>query len=283
MIPRSYLYVPGDQPGRIASAYASAADAVVLDLEDSVRPDAKDTARAVVRDALGGRPDKPTWVRVNQPGSPWWDADLAVVRDIAFATSRMPVGVRIPKCERADDVRVAADVLGDGVGLVVLIESAAGLERAHELATCHAAVTGLALGEADLSADLRVEDAGLDYARARCVAAARAAGLDSPVQSVFTDVSDLDRLRQSTERGRAQGFFGRSAIHPRQVPVINEVFTPSADQVERANAVLSAARRHGGEPFVLPDGRFVDEAVVRAARRVLAVATSEPTQRAGAQ
>ena len=155
-----------------------------------------------------------------------------------------------------------------------LIESALGLEHALEIARSHERVAGISLGEADLAADLGVRDeAGLLYARSRIVSASRAAGLPGPVQSVYTNVKDLDGLRRSTEEGKNLGFVGRSAIHPSQVPIINEVFTPTEEEVAEAQELLDRLEGEAGSgtgAFVLEDGRFVDRAVVESARRSLA-------------
>lgn len=266
MTPRSWLYVPGHRADRVAKALAAGADAVVVDLEDAVPPDQKVAAReTALRLATTGPHDRPLWVRVNDPAGPWGENDVDALTGLGLA------GLRVPRCE---DPRVVREVATRaGLPLQLLLESAAGLARAAELATAHPLVAGLGLGEADLSADLRViGDDGLAWARGWVVVAARAAGLPSPVQSVYTDVADLEGLRASTERARATGFVGRSVVHPRQIPVVHEVFTPTAAEVAAARAVLSAAARaeEGGEVAVLDaDGRFVDPAVVRRARLVL--------------
>jgi len=166
-------------------------------------------------------------------------------------------------------------VLGCKAVIQCLIESALGVERAFDLARAHARVAGIGLGEADLAADLGVHaEGGLAYARSRIVVAARAAGLPPPVQSVYTNVRDLDGLRRSSEAGRDLGFFGRSAVHPAQIPVINGVYTPSEAEMAEARtlvAQLEAAAETATGAFVLADGRFVDRAVVESARRTLAL------------
>jgi citrate lyase subunit beta/citryl-CoA lyase len=264
MTPRSWLYVPGHRADRVAKALTAGADAVVIDLEDAVPPDQKATARATAaRLAAEGHPH--LWVRVNDPAGPWGSADVDALAGLALA------GLRIPRCE---DPRIVREVgTRAGLPLQLLLESAAGLSRAADLATAHPLVAGLGLGEADLSADLRVTgDDGLAWARGWVVVSARAAGLPSPVQSVFTDVADLDGLRASTERARATGFVGRSVVHPRQIPVVHDVFTPGPAEVAAAQAILDAAARaeERGEVAVLDaNGRFVDPAVVRRARLVL--------------
>lgn len=145
------------------------------------------------------------------------------------------------------------------------------------MASAHPQVRAIALGEADLRADLGVrEDAGLDWSRSRVVVAARAAGLAPPTQSVFPDVRDLDGLWTSCARGRALGFLGRAAIHPRQLPVIERAFRPTPQEVEAAQEIVEAARVEAGA-LALPDGRFVDAAVVAQAHRTLALAEAGPS------
>lgn len=130
---------------------------------------------------------------------------------------------------------------------------------------------GIGLGEADLRADLGVrEDAGLDWARARIVVAARAAGLAPPTQSIYPDIRDLEGLAASCAHGRTLGFLGRAAIHPRQLPVIEHAYLPTPAEVETAELIVKAAATEPGAQ-ALPDGRFVDAAVVAGARRTLAL------------
>jgi citrate lyase subunit beta/citryl-CoA lyase len=266
---RSYLYVPGDDGRRIENALASEADAVVLDLEDAVALNRKKEALETTARVLESVPEKPVYVRVNAVGTEFSAADIDAVAVHHLA------GLRLPKTESVESVRLVAETLealGSGARIQCLIESALGLERAFEIATSHERVAGISLGEADLSADLGVGDeTGLLYARSRIVSAARAAALPHPVQSVYTNVHNLDGLRCSTEVGKRLGFVGRSAIHPSQVPVINGVFTPTEGEVSEAQGLLD---RLGGEGdmFVLEDGRFVDRAVVESARLTLALA-----------
>jgi citrate lyase subunit beta/citryl-CoA lyase len=156
--------------------------------------------------------------------------------------------------------------------LYALLESALGIEHAFAIATAHPALRGIALGEADLCGELGVrDDTGLAWPRSRAVVAARAAGLAPPPQSVHPDVHDLDGLARSCARGRALGFLGRAAIHPRQLPVIEAAYLPSAEEVAAAREIVRAATAEGGA-LALPDGRFVDAAVVAGARRVLDLA-----------
>ena len=268
---RSYLYVPGYDERRIEKALASESDAVVLDLEDAVAPNRKEEARETVVQVLKSEPEKPVFVRVNAVGT-----ELAAA-DIDAVVGRHLAGLRLPKIEYVESVRLVAETLEElrsEAGIQCLIESALGLELAFEIANSHVRVTGISLGEADLAADLGVSgEAGLLYARSRIVTAARAAGLPHPVQSVYTNVRDLDGLRRSTEEGKRLGFVGRSTIHPSQVSVVNEVFTPTEEEVTEAQELvdrLDSGATSGA--WVLGDGRFVDRAVVESARLTLALA-----------
>ncbi len=270
---RSYLYVPGSDPRRMRKALSSEADAVVFDLEDAVAPSRKEEARRNVAEALRSAPEKPVFVRINAAGSALAEEDLRAVAGPNLS------GVRLPKTESVEEVRRVAGVLDEHrceAGIQCLLESALGLELAFEISRCSGRVVGVGLGEADLAADLGVSgEAGLLYARSRVVAAARAAGLPGPVQSVHTDVRDAAGLRRSTQEGRALGFLGRSAIHPAQVGIINDVFTPTEKELFDAEDLLERLETSAGMgtgAFVLEDGRFVDRAVVERARTVIAFA-----------
>jgi citrate lyase subunit beta/citryl-CoA lyase len=265
--------VPGSDARRIEKALASGADAVILDLEDSVAPNRKEEARETVASSLRSEHEKPVFVRINAPGSALAEEDIEAVAGPNLA------GLRLPKTESAEAVRRVVErieALGCEAGIQCLIESALGLELAFEIACAHERVVGMSLGEADLATDLGVRgEAGLLYARSRLVVATRAAGLQGPVQSVYTNVRDEEGFRRSTEEGKNLGFVGRSAIHPDQIPTINEIFTPTEEEITEAEDLLSHLEESAGAgtgAFVLEDGRFVDEAVVGSARLTLALA-----------
>ncbi|MGB3635347.1 MAG: CoA ester lyase, partial [Rubrobacteraceae bacterium] len=260
---RSYLYVPGNDRHRIEKALATDTDAIILDLEDAVAPNRKQEAREVVSEVLRAGPAKPIFVRVNAPGSEFIEQDIKMIAGPNLA------GIRLPKTESAEDVESVALVLegfGCAIKIQCLVESAIGLELAFEIARAHESITGMSLGEADLAADLGVQKSThLTYARSKIVTASRAAGLPHPVQSVYTDVRDTEELRRSTEEGKSMGFIGRSAIHPAQIPIINEVFTPTDKEAEEAKELLERLDNEsasGTGAFLLEDGRFVDRAVV---------------------
>ncbi|KMO78798.1 CoA ester lyase [Mycolicibacterium chubuense] len=273
MIPRSWLYVPGHRADRIEKALASAADAVVIDLEDAVPADRKQQARSNTVAALNTYPQRAIWVRINAA-----TAEAQADLDILAAAENPPAGLRVPKVESPAQLQRAAEL---GPWRVhALIESAAGLLRLEAIAQAHTQVDGIALGEADLAADLRVARDGLEWARGWLVCVARAYGLDSPVASVFTDVADIEGLRTSCQTARQNGFHGRSAIHPSQLKTINDVFTPTRAELDAAQRVVEAARSAArrGEATVLDhNGSFIDPAVVAGAEAVLARAEDAPT------
>lgn len=282
MIPRSYLYVPGNDPGKLERALERGADALILDLEDAVPPAAKDEARELVASWLCSVPptDVELWVRVN-PGP----LALDDARAVAGPDLR---GVVAAKTETAQDVRALAAVLeaaaeeaglpSQSFGIVPLLESAGALLAAVEIAAVPG-VARLQVGEADLGADLGfapTEDgSGWDAIRTQMVIVSAAAGIGAPVAPVSTEFRDLESFAASTRALAARGYVGRACIHPAQVAVANEVFTPAPEVVERARAVVRAfddAVAEGSGVTVGDDGRMIDEAVVRSARRIIALA-----------
>jgi citrate lyase subunit beta/citryl-CoA lyase len=261
---RSYLFAPGHNQKLLAKVFDAGADAVMLDLEDAVPPDAKAEARERVAVALG---EQNAWVRVNAVRTDDCAADLDAVGGLA-------VGIRIPKVESAEDVAWVAQ-RAPRVPLICAIESARGILAAAEIATAPG-VRHLSMGGVDLRRDLSAGagDQPLLYARSHIVAASRAAGLAPPIDSVYAHVADDDGLRAQAEHARALGFFGKSAIHPRQLPVLHEVFTPNEDELAWAHEVIDAFTAAGGEALQLDSGEFVDAPVAARARRVLALADS---------
>lgn len=269
--PLTWLYVPGDRPDVVAKALSSGADVVIVDLEDAVAPDRKEYARSATAELLSERPPVPVHVRVNPLHTARSAADLKTLTPLPGLSA-----LRLPKVTSpADVVRIAertAPADGGAIPLYALVESALGVERAYDIASAHPAVRGLALGEADLRADLGVQhDTALDWPRSRVIVAARAAGLPAPAQSIYPDTRDLTGLTHSCAHGRTLGFLGRAAIHPRQLPVIERAYTPTRQEIESAEEILEAASTTSGAQ-ALPNGRFIDQAVVESAHRTLTLA-----------
>ena len=251
--PLTWLYVPADRPERVEKAIASAAHAVIIDLEDGVAPGAKADARANLPTLLGRRREKPVFVRVNAGDT----------EDLAVAV-RLPIdGLYVPKVARPEDVP-AVDA-----PVHCLIESAAGVEAAYAIATT-AGVSGVSLGEADLRSETGALEEGLDWARGRIVNAAVAAGLPRPPQSVYPHLRDDQGLAASCRRGRELGHLGRTAIHPEQLAIIERAYLPTAEEVERARATIERLEAEG--VGTVAGGEFVDAAMLGAARQVVAIA-----------
>ena len=267
------LYVPANRPDRFAKAVAAGPDLVVFDLEDAVPVADKAEARgwavawvaARSSASSSGASSGAFEVRVNAPGSPWIEDDLAALAAVPA------IRVRVPKVESADDIRAVLDQVPTA-RITALIESPLGLERAFEIASADPRVVAVALGEADLASSLGVDGPeGLAWARGRLVSASRAAGLGAPMLSVYPNVNDQDGLRRTCLEGRALGFVGRTAIHPRQLVPIVESFTPTAVELSKAADLLAAVEKAGvsdGGVIVLPDGRMVDPAMLGRAREL---------------
>jgi citrate lyase subunit beta/citryl-CoA lyase len=266
MTPLTWLYVPADRADRVPKALASGAHCVIVDLEDGVAADAKIAARDGLQALFPA--SVPVLVRVNALNTPWAEADLQAV-------SGLPVdGIVLPKTESPGDLGA---VPGD-LPVHCLIETALGVERAFEIAS-HQRVAGISLGELDLRAQTGADDKGMDWARSRIVNAAVAAGLPRPPQGVFADVTDLDALAVSCAHGRELGFLGRTAIHPRQLPVIVNASLPSGAEAERARRILTEAESRPEGAFAL-DGAMVDAPVVAAAQQVVELAEQYGTRKA---
>lgn len=261
--PVAGLYVPGDRPERFDKAVASGADLVILDLEDAVAPERTAEARAHVVAWLAQRPGITApivQVRVNR-------RNLDDLRALASVDADVTFEVRVPTVEHPDELDDVARAL-PGRALTVLLESARGIENAAAIAA-HPAVTRLAIGESDLASDLGSRSATvIDYARVRALFAARAAGLPAPMMSAFPAIADLDGLRADCLRGRADGWRGRTAIHPSQLAVIRAAFT--ATDAERAWALEVLERTAAGGVARLANGDMVDAAMVGRARALLA-------------
>ncbi|MEU1183940.1 CoA ester lyase [Streptomyces sp. NPDC005820] len=290
--PRSCLVVPATDERKMAKALSSIADEVVLDLEDSVEPDSKARARERAAEVIarnGPRRGLPRLaVRVNQVGTAWCHLDLLA----AVGAARGPLTVVVPKVESASHLGFVSHLVSGALAaedtsprpdirLDALVESAAGLRNLDEVLALGDPLRAVVIGYADLGADLGCDlgttSAGAEAVRAavrsRVLTAARAAGrllLDGPWLSVTADDDFVTNRRQARE----QGFDGSWAIHPAQLQVINDLFTPSTDELLWARRVLDslAAAASSGAGAVALDGQMLDEAIAVRARRVLALA-----------
>lgn len=269
---RSALYVPGHAEDKLERILERGADEVIVDLEDAVAPKDKDRARDITRIWLHDLPvlqNVGVWVRVN-PGA-LREADVR-----AMAGAPALSGFLLAKTESVEELidldRLLAS-LGSTAGVVPLLESARAVLSAREIGAAPR-VQRLQVGEADLRADAGItpgpDERELLYTRSHVVLASAAAGIKPPIAPVSTNFRDLDAFRASTIELARLGFVGRACIHPGQVAVANEVFTPSTDEVDAACRLVSRWEFAGAGGAVDDDGRFIDEAVVRQARLVLA-------------
>ena len=280
---RSMLFLPGNTPNMIINGDALGADNIILDLEDAVSPDEKDSARLLVRSAMEnmGFEGVEITVRINSIDTDYWKDDLEAVIPLK------PDLIMPPKAGRAEDI-LAVDAYIAGieeacgmpvgtVKLIPLIETALGVENAYAIASACDRVAAIFLGGEDLTADLRCSRTKggneIDYARKRLVVAARAAGVDV-YDTPFTDVNDDEGIRVDAEYAKSLGFTGKSAIAPRHVKVINEVFSPTEKEIKYAQMVFEAIRigREQGKGAVSLLGKMIDKPIVERARQTLEAA-----------
>lgn len=276
MSARSHLYVPANDLERLTKALGRGADALIVDLEDGVSPTDKGIARENLTSFLSDL-DSPVeiWVRVN-PEKGALELDLAAAvhkncRGIVLAKATTLAEIKnldslITELEQARGISTPLEVSA-------LIESAAGVFNAQSIAT-GPRVTRLQLGEADLRADLGTSgvagETTTQFARSMAVFASAAAGINPPVAAVSTNFKDLDAYRKSSQDFKEWGYFGRACIHPAQIEIANEVFTPNAEELAAAQDILDRLEAAGGGVALDAKGRMIDEAIAKIARRTLA-------------
>ena len=275
----SRLYLPGNTPNLSINAGLHKPDAIILDLEDSVSPAKKYEARFLVRNILRGVDfyGAERMVRINQVPSGLDDLDFIIPQHVNV--------VLIPKCESADQVRLVNEKIGlvrkkhsmpDPVWLMPIIESALGVMKAFEIAQCEN-VVAMAIGLEDYTADLGVRrTAGGEeslFARCMIVNACKAAGIQ-PVDSVFSDVGDLEGLRQNALKSKSLGFEGMGCIHPRQIKVIHDAFAPDDEEIEKAKKIVVAylEAEEKGLGVVALGAKMIDAPVVKRANKVISQA-----------
>ena len=269
------LYLPGNNPKLMINAGIYGSNGIILDLEDSVAPEKKYEARFLVRNVLRSVDfyGAERMVRINQ---------LPAGLDDLFYTIPHHVNViLIPKCEHAEEVRQVdtkiSEILnhkGDAIYLMPIIESAAGVMNAFEIAKASENVIALAIGLEDYTADIgaqrTAEGSESYFARCMVVNAARAADIQ-PIDSVFSDIDDLKALANSARESKSLGFTGMGCIHPRQVPVVNESFLPTEKEIEKAKKITIAFEKSEKEGLaaVALDSKMIDPPVVKRALRII--------------
>jgi len=272
--PRSYLYVPADQNQKLEKAANRGADALIIDLEDSVSILNKEYARTNLVNFLNNfEGDATIWVRVNNNRNYLLD-------DLFAAVHPKVTGISFPKSESSDQLfaldeeilKLENKIGTNKLQVLALIESAKGVVAANQIALSPR-VTAMQLGEQDLSRELRLPSEFLDpplaYARNAIIYASAMAGLMQPVGSVATQYSNLESLRESTQAIRRLGFFGRTCIHPAQVGVVNEIFSTDEGEVRRAQRIIELMEASNGGAAIFDDGSMIDQAHLKWARSIL--------------
>lgn len=274
---RSALYLPANRSGAVAKARTADCDAVILDLEDAVAPDAKQDARSAAVQAVrdGGFGERMLVIRVNGAETQWHEADLAALSSLSGG---LPGAVLLPKVSDPAALAQAREALPDAIALWAMVETCAGCIALDAIAASgkERGLTTLVMGTNDLALEM---GCGNDAARTpmlplltNAVVTARAHGL-AVLDGVFNALDDEDGLRRECQQGALLGFDGKTVIHPKQLPAINEAFGPSPRGVEQARAIISAFALPGnsGKGVISHDGRMVELLHLRQAERLVAM------------
>lgn len=279
---RSMLFLPGNSPNILLNADFLGSDSIILDLEDAVAPTEKDSARILVRNAIKSLEyTREVIVRINPVDSPYWKEDLQAIVPVK------PDMIMPTKVSCSGDVKIIAEYIemlekkcqmeAGSISIIPLIETALGVENAYEIASADDRVKAIFLGGEDLTADLRCkrtkEGQEIFYARSRMVMAARAAGVDV-YDTPWTDVEDYDGLVKDASFAKSLGFSGKASISPRHIPFINEVFSPTEEEIQYAKDVFETIEKAKaeGKGVVSLHGKMIDAPIVARARQVLEAA-----------
>ena len=284
---RTLLFAPGSRTELLTKAQLGAADAMIFDLEDSVPLNAKDEARKNIQQVLALGLKKPMYLRISNPRAGDYLADLAIFHNHSLVNV---AGVALPKTDDAQDIETVSKALQDveikagvavgSLSILPTIETCLGLRNSFDIAKSSKRVSGMALASAE-QGDFMVDLGGrwtprslaLAYPRSKLVVDSRAAGVEWIVDGVFMNLKDTQMLREECLIARELGFVGKMAIHPTQVDVMHEVFSPSAEEIEYARGLIAAFREGEarGVGAVIYEGMMVDYANVRLAERTLAL------------
>jgi len=276
---RTWLFAPGNHPSKIKKVFQTGADVVILDLEDSVAIAEKEATRVVVLEALRGKHSCLGYVRVNGLDTEW------AYRDLDSLVQPQVNGIVLPKVESAADLAKVDRVITalekerglpeGGIDLLPIIETAQGLDAIDEIAQSDTRIRRLSFGGGDFTTDLNIkwdgEEKALAYARSRFVLASRVADLEQPIDTVFIDLADDAHFEQSVHTALEFGFQGKLCIHPKQVPIINDIFTPTDADLKQARAVIAAFKEaeSAGSASIQVNGYFVDYPIVKKAKRLV--------------
>ncbi len=276
---RSLSFLPGNTPNMLINGDVLGADAVILDLEDAVSPVEKDSARILVRNILRDlrNENQQYVVRINSTDTEFWKDDLRTILPVK------PNYILPPKIDSAEMIKEMDEYIIElenefnlekgSVKLIPLIETALGVENAFQIASSSKRIAGIALGAEDLTADLRCKRTKggeeIFYARTRLVCAARAARVDV-FDTPFTDVDDMEGLIVDIQKSKDLGFTGKLVISPRHIDDVNELFSPTLEEIEYAKEVLEVIRvaKEQGKGVVSFKGKMIDAPIVERAKQV---------------
>ena len=283
---RTALFAPGNRPDRAEKAIGSAADAVIIDLEDAVPIAEKESSRAVVREVLDRHPRRRIYVRINALTTPYAKEDLEAI------ASKNLTGIMLPKVDSPGDIltidRLLTDVeernglIAGGLEVISICETAKGLEGLYQILSAKPVfnrISVVAFGAADYTLDLGInltrEGRELEYPRFRIPIVCRAAGIMPPLDTPWmVDLKDIDGLIADAKKAKAYGFQGKIVIHPNQIEPCHSVFTPSEEEIAYAKQVIEAFEKaeHEGKAAIQLEGKFIDYAVVEKSKRIYALA-----------
>ncbi|GAW30463.1 CoA ester lyase [Carboxydocella sp. JDF658] len=279
---RTFMFAPGSDSKKSDKVLTLGADAVILDLEDAVAISEKEQARKVVQETLLKPRGCKAYVRVNSISTNFFFDDLEAV-----FCSRLD-GIMLPKAESAEDIRMVDWLITEGekkrglppgqIDLIPLIESAAGVYRAAEIASASPRISRLAFGAIDFSLDIGTtwskDGNAFFYARSQLVIASRVAGIEAPIDTVYPEIKDIDGLVEECRLVRSMGFQSKLVIHPGQIEPVNKVFSPTPDEIAQARKIVVAFEEaeKQGLAAIQVDGKFIDYPVAMRAKKLLAIA-----------
>ena len=277
------LYIPGNNPAMIQQGGIYGADSILLDLEDAVALNQKDAARTLVRNMMKvvNFYDTEVCVRVNHLSTPFGLADLEEIVPL------QPSAIRYPKTESSEEVAELLKIIEriedrhglphNKMTLHAMIETAMGVQNVFSIASKFNRVDAITIGGQDLTADMNIiytpDGVGIDFARKRIIMAAKASHIDV-IDTVFPDVNDEEGLRRETEYAKKIGFTGKAVINPRQIDIIHEVYTPTAEEIRKAYRIVKEFRTNSaaGIGVFAIDGKMIDAPVVARAEYILKLA-----------
>jgi citrate lyase subunit beta/citryl-CoA lyase len=274
---RSILYMPGANARALDKARSLAADGLILDMEDAVSPDSKEVARQQIVDNVsqGGYGSRELIIRVNGLSTQWGKDDVAAVANIGAGA------ILFPKIESPEEIHAAVEALDQAgapadLPIWIMAETPRGILNIHSIAGASPRLTAIVMGTSDLAKEMRLRHTpdriGFITALSLCVMAARANGLDI-LDGVYLDLNNEEGFRAACEQGRDMGFDGKTLIHPKQLPVTNEVFAPSEKEIANAREIIAAweQAKAEGKGVAVVNGKLVENLHVEEARRALAV------------